>query len=363
MKRHKGQNMNKTTDWKLLARYLSNECTQEERNEVEAWIASHRNNQRLMELMEVTWDMPESQTQASDVKKLWKEVAEKAGISSEPEDREIAETRVPSPRTIKWPFDLQPVTYRTLRYAAVILLVAISVAYFFYKGGLPWIQHTTELKIVTIEKGDRKKVVLSDGTGIVLDAGSSLKYKEKFTGKNREVFFNGEGFFEVTKDAGRPFVVHANHAVVKVLGTKFNVRAWGSDKKVTVAVAEGRVSLRSEKEATQKEVIIAKDQLSVLLEGGVPSIPQSADIGEYVGWMNNEMNFENAPLREILYQLERWYDVQFVIEDSSITAEHLTLHIQNKTLDDILELISALTDIRYKRSDKLVYLKSGRIEQ
>ena len=73
--------------------------------------------------------------------------------------------------------------------------------------------------------------------------------------------------------------------------------------------------------------------------------------------MNNEVNFENAPLSEILFQLERWYDVQFVIQDSSITNEHLTLHIQNKTLDDILELLSTLTDLHYQHSGKLVYLK------
>jgi transmembrane sensor len=350
--------MKQNTDWTLLARYLSDECSQEEREKVEAWIAYDRDNQRVMELMKVTWYISDFRSQTSDVEKLWKAVAENAGITAESEVRKITEAPVLTSRTTKWPFNLKSFPYKTLRYAAVLLLFVISFVYFFSKGSLPWFQQTAELKVITIEKGNREKIMLSDGTGIVLDAGSSLKYPEKFTGKTREVFLNGEGYFEVTKDAGKPFVVNANHAVITVLGTKFNVRAWRPDKKVTVTVAEGKVSLRSEDNTAKKVITIAKDQLSVLPENGVPSMPQSVDIGKYLGWMNNEINFENAPLAEILFQLERWYDVKFVIQDSSITTEHLTLHIQNKSLDDILELLSALTASRYQRNGKLVYLKS-----
>jgi len=356
--RHKGQNMKETTDWILLARYLSNECSQGEREKVKAWIASDRDNQRLLELMKVTWNMSESRSQTSDVEKLWKEVAENAGITTEPEDTKIAKAPVRTIKTIKWPSNLQAVPYRALRYAAVLLLFVISVAYFFSKGTLPRFQQTAELKVITIDKGDREKIMLSDGTGIVLDAGSTLKYPEKFNGNNREVFLSGEGFFEVVPDAKKPFVIHANHAVIKVLGTKFNVRAWLPDKRVTVAVAEGKVSLRSDKAFAQKEVIIVRDQLSTLPESGVPSDPSPVNIGKYLGWMNNEVNFENAPLSEILFQLERWYDVKFVIKDSSITNEHLTLHIQNKTLDNILELLGTLTDLHYQHIGKLVNVKS-----
>ena len=355
--RHKGQNIKETTDWILLARYLSNECSQEEREKVKAWITSDPDNQRLMELMKETWNMSESRVQTSDVEKLWKEVAENSGIKAEPEDTKIIKAPEQTLKIIKWPFNLQPATYRVLRYAAVLLLFVISVVYFFSKDSLPWFQQNAELKVITIDKGERKKIMLSDGTGIVLDAGSSLKYPEKFEGNIREVFLSGEGFFEVVPDVKRPFVVHANHAVIQVLGTKFNVRAWLPDKRVTVAVAEGKVSLRSDKAVTQKEVTIVRDQLSTLPDGGVPSDPSSVNVEKYLGWMNNEVNFENAPLSEILFQLERWYDVQFVIQDSSITNEHLTLHIQNKTLDDILELLSTLTDLHYQHSGKLVYLK------
>jgi ferric-dicitrate binding protein FerR (iron transport regulator) len=157
--------------------------------------------------------------------------------------------------------------------------------------------------------------------------------------------------------------VHANHAVVRVLGTKFNVRAWQPDKKVTVAVSEGKVSLRSEEGAAGDVVVIVRGQASTLPESGRPSEPHPVDIDQYLGWMNNEVAFDDAPLQEILYQLERWYDVQFILSDSTLAEEHLTIHIQNKSIDDILELISVLTDLRYRHMGNIIQLRSGVIDE
>jgi ferric-dicitrate binding protein FerR (iron transport regulator) len=350
--------MNEITDWSLLARYLSGECSPEEREKVEAWIASDPENQRLAEFMKVAWNTPEPQPQTSDVERLWSEVAEKAGIAVKAGDQKTPETPEPASRTIKWDFDLQPTAFRILRYAAVVL-VATSLVYFFSKGiiSFPWGQQISELKTITVERGDRQRITLSDGTNIALDAGSILSYPEEFKGDTREVFLNGEGYFEVASNVEKPFIVHANHAVVQVLGTKFNVRAWQPNKRVTVAVAEGKVSLRSEEGADREAVVINRDQSSTLPEDGLPSLPHPVDIKKHLGWIHNEVSFENAPLYEILYQLERWFDVQFVLADSSVAEERLTLHIQNKPLEDILELINALTDLDDKHTGKLVRLK------
>jgi ferric-dicitrate binding protein FerR (iron transport regulator) len=183
-----------------------------------------------------------------------------------------------------------------------------------------------------------------------------LKYPEKFKGNTRVVFLDGEGYFEVASNADKQFIVHANQAVVQVLGTKFNVRAWQSDQRVTVTVAEGKVSLRSKEGAARETVVISMDQSSTMPENGLPSLPYPVDIKKYLGWIHNEVSFENAPLHEILYQLERWFDVQFVLADSAVAEERLTLHIQNKPLGDILELINALTDLDHKHTGKSVHL-------
>ncbi len=349
--------MNKITDWPLLARYLSGECSQEERERIEKWIASDPENQRLTELMKITWKTPESRQQTSDVKKLWAEVAEKAGIDVKARHQKIHETPRAVQKNITKLFNFQKRSHQMLRYAAVLLVVS-SLAYFFTKeiNYLPWLEQVAELKTITIANGDRQKVVLSDGSTITLDAGSSLKYPESFEGDTREVFLNGEGFFEVKSNPQKPFIIHANNANVQVLGTKFNIRAWNEFKKVQVSVAEGKVSLNAENGKSENAVILTRGFSSILIESGVPSEPQQDDIEKYLGWMHNEVVFENTPLSEILFQLERWHDLQFILEDSSIASERLTVHIKEQSIKDILDLITALTDLHSVYDGKTIRL-------
>jgi len=344
-----GGDMGGPSDWALLARYLSGECSEEEKAEVEAWIASDPEKQRLMASMRAVWDTPDPQPMTSDVSRLWDEIAEKTGIATKseaPGDRSRQGVVV---RMVEW---FQP---KVRRYAAAAaLLIVASLAYFWTS----WDRSASEFRTLAVEGGGRDELTLSDGTRIALDAGSLLRYPEVFNGDTREVFLSGEGYFGVAPDAEKPFVVHANHAVVTVLGTRFNVRAWGTEQRVTVAVAEGKVSLGSEGRV-QEAVEIVKGQGSTLPAAGQPSEPQSVDIEKHMGWMHQEAFFDGAPLHEILYQLERWYNVRFVLEDAAVAAEQLTVHIQAKSLDDVLELISALTGLDYQRTDDLIRLEPG----
>jgi ferric-dicitrate binding protein FerR (iron transport regulator) len=335
--------MEEQRNWILLGRYLSNECSEEEKISVEAWIASHPKNRQLMELMNTVWQTKEAPVQRSNVKRLWNEVADKAGISSNVED---AAKR--SARKIKWSPQLQHNLYRILRYAAILMIIGL-LPYTIYNGfKIPsWIQFKSELMTVIVNKGDRQQIRLSDGSTIILDAGSMLKYPEEFNNDIREVFLNGEGFFEVFFNPEKPFIVHAGDAVIEVLGTKFNVRAWHKYKKIQVAVAEGKVSLNSEKGAVKDAVILTSGLSSILSANELPTQAQMVDIEKHLGWMHNEVIFDNTPLHEILFQLERWYDLQFVLADSSFGKEHLTVHIQSTSIRDILELIATLTDLKY----------------
>ncbi len=342
--------MNEPTDWALLARYLSDECSDEEQARVEAWIASDPENQRLMASMNIVWGTPEPLPQASDVNRLWDEVTKKTGIAAPPADSQASEAKGGVVRVAKW---FHPRAYSMMRYAAV-LLVAAGLAYVFQL--LPWNRQADELNLLAVGKGDREEITLSDGTRIALDAGSRLKYPNAFEEDHREVFLSGEGYFEVASSVEKPFVIHANHAVVKVLGTKFNVRAWEPDQRVTVTVAEGKVSLRSE--TGREAVVVVQGQMSTLTEGGQPSEPQTVDVEKHLGWMHNEVFFDGTSLQEILYQMERWYDVEFVLADSSVATEELSLHFQDHSLDDALELVSVLTDLGYERSGKSVRFRS-----
>jgi ferric-dicitrate binding protein FerR (iron transport regulator) len=355
--------MSETTDWKLIARYLSNQCSSEDKEKVEYWVNSDPENKRLMKLMKVVWDTPEILPQESDVKSLWTATARRAGISPKFAGQEADITPPPDSAATKIPFFIPFHKYRVLRYATILLLI-ILIPYFIWKATGIFSPEKQALELTEISVGQKKQtdIALSDGTRVTLDAGSLFQYPTEFTGKTREVFLAGEGYFNVAPDKKRPFIVHANNAVIKVLGTRFNVRAWQHNRRVRVTVAEGKVSLRSEKAADEEAVVILEGQLSTLPEKGRPSEPGNVDVRKHLGWINREVFFEDTPFHEILYQLERWYDLRFILEDDTIASDRLTVYIQNKPIEDILELITTLTKQKYERLDSTVILKPKKNE-
>jgi transmembrane sensor len=351
--------MSEPSDWALLARYLSGECSEEEQAQVEALIASDPEKGRLIASMRTVWDTSTPQSGPSNVSRLWDEIAAETGITTSAPSKVLQDQsrQGMAGRVIKW---FQPQRYLIRCYAAVAALLFVSsLAYYWAQETLlsPATRQASELITLTVESGAHDQLILSDGTRIQLDAGSSLQYPAKFSGDNRTVLLNGEGYFEVASNPAKPFIIHANQAVVTVLGTTFNVRAWQPEQRVSVAVAEGKVSLGAEGK-TQEAVEIVRGQMSTLPQNGLPTAPHPVDIAPYLGWMQHEAFFDNAPLHEILYQLERWYNVQFILEDTSIAAEQLTLHIQAQSLKDVLELISALTSLEYQRTNDSIRLTS-----
>ncbi len=332
----------------LLARYLSGECSQAEEREVEVWLNADPANPAALESMKAVWQTPEPGFEPSDVNRLWQEVAQQTGIASGADSALPRRTLTAVRPASGWRRFPAPDTYNWLRYAAFFVAI-LSVGFLLSRAGshlMPWSQDPEQVTL-NIPNGQRQTVTLDDGTSIALDAGSTLHYPERFSGSLRTVVLAGEGYFEVASNPDKPFVIQANHAVVTVLGTKFNVRAWQSDEKVTVAVAEGKVSLAPNRENAEARVVLTENQISTLTPDSGPSVPRVGDVASRIAWMQNEVAFEDAPLSEILNQLERWYDVRFVLADSSAAAERLTVHIKSRSIDEILELISMLTDLRF----------------
>ena len=348
--------MNEPSDWALLARYLSGECTEEEKAEVESAIASDPEKQHLTHFMRSLWDTPEPPARPSDVNRLWDEIAGKTCRAAGPGAVQDPGRRWIGRRLVQW-LQPQPKLARYYAAAAALLIVSSLGYYGFQETGIFPFSRPARLLTLAVERGAGDELTLSDGTRIRLDAGSTLRYPESFHGDSRSVFLSGEGYFEVAPDEDRPFRVHLDRAVVEVLGTRFNVRAWETEKRVTVAVAEGRVSFLSERE--KKDVEIGPGQISTLAESGPPSGPSPVDIDRHLGWMRREAFFDDAPLPDVLFQLERWYGVQFALEDTSLAGERLSVHLRGESLEGVLELISVLTGLDCRRDGRRVLLQSG----
>jgi len=242
----------------------------------------------------------------------------------------------------QWFFDS-----RLLKVAAVLLIVIIS----------SWIliQNTNSFQIqmeeIIVKNSEIKDLILADGSKISLDAGSSFRYPAKFENGKREVFLNGEGYFEVESNPENPFIIHANDAVITVLGTKFNVRSWLENKNTIVAVRDGRVSLKPEymKNSTAN-VIISSSQMSELRANENPDSPIEVDLNNHISWMNREIYMKNIPLRDVLNQLERWYDVKISVSEETYESNLVTIFIQNKPIEDILNVIALMNNFEYEIS-------------
>ncbi len=337
--------MQKKIDWDLILKYLERNYSSEDEKNLNAWLQADVKNRETMDRLKQIWNTPDIFLPEADVDKAWQKCLESTGIEERSESRTLR-FRV---KEKKVPLIQQLFSSKILRIAAVILLF-ILIPYLLLKPNKP-----TAFNEIIIDRTQKMSITLSDNTKVTLDAASIFRYPKKFDNQKRQVFLSGEGLFDVTLNQEKPFVIHANDGIITVLGTKFNVRAWQQDKKVAVAVIEGQVSLRSENVDNQEaKVVISKGQFSVLDESNNLSIPQNVDIENHVSWLHREKYFQQVPLREVLDQLERWYDLEILLSDGLLAGNRVTIFVENKPIEDILEVIALMNDIQYKQDGKKI---------
>lgn len=167
------------------------------------------------------------------------------------------------------------------------------------------------LNSLTTPRARQQQLVLPDGTHIWLNAESSIRFPAAFTGKTREVKITGEAYFEVAKDAGKPFIVHAQKTSVEVLGTHFNVMAYDNEPAIQTTLLEGAVKVN----VGQQHLLLKPGQQGITNATGEMKLIKDADTDMAVAWKNGEQVFRNTPLTTILRQVERWYDVDVVYTD------------------------------------------------
>ena len=231
-------------------------------------------------------------------------------------------------------------------------------------GNIVGNQHGTKLvydKEIIIEKlvyntlkvpnGKRFDVVLSDGTHVFLNAGTSLKYPIKFIqGKNRKVFLNGEAFFDVTKDEEHPFVVNAQALDVQVLGTKFNMTTYDEDAKSEVVLVEGSIAMNSENAVSESEGTILEPGFKGSYDKSEGVITtQKVNTSIYTSWISGNVIFRNAAFDSIVKKLERLYNVTIINNNEQLANERFNANIEvdNETIEQVLNYFNKVYQIEY----------------
>jgi ferric-dicitrate binding protein FerR (iron transport regulator) len=333
----------------LMAKQMGKTASPDEMQELDALMSANPSYSYLLEVVlslkgsaeHVEKNMPEEEVASSG----WAHLAErmKAG-----------------------PAVVRHLQWKWVAAAAVVLLAAAGV-YQWSKRPLQAQMYRTE----QVAYGKKTMLLLEDGTKVWLNAGSRLVYPKTFSGRTREVQLEGEAFFDVADRARQPFFVHTGKITVRVLGTRFDVKAYKEDEKVSATLISGKIQVIMNDDPEKKILLSPHEKLTVVkgeVKGGtivenalryqVQLLPQ-ADHSEAVAetaWMDNKMVFNNETFEDVALQLERRYAVRVEFEDEELKHEHVSGVFEKETLQQALDILKMTTKFNYQIDSNRVRL-------
>ena len=204
---------------------------------------------------------------------------------------------------------------------------------------------------VVAERGHKSMVTLPDGTVVWLNSDSRLTYTSDYNSKVRDIFLDGEAYFDVAKNPDIPFVVDAGEVRVRALGTKFNVRAYHDEMSIRTTLVEGKVLASS----GDDDVVLSPCQEAVYeRRTGELSAADAPNADHLVPWRANEIYLDGMTLASVSRMLERMYNVDVVFSDSSVAGYTYTGLIRNSSLMNVLELISGTSPVKYRMNGNTI---------
>ena len=326
------------TDWNLLAKYLAGEAGEKEVREVMDWAGENPDNQALYNEIKSDWKKMDMMNKRFDVDNAWNKLQNRIL-----DQREIVlpdEIRKSQKSVNRFP--------ALLRIAASLLLLATIGAVLIYITG-----QTRTVSMVTSYDEKGKEVSLPDGSVVILNSTSSVSYSKQFGKKHREIALKGEAYFEVTPDKSKPFVIYANNAQIKVLGTSFNVDANDAKDKVEVYVTSGVVEL-SEMTNLNNRVLLHPGNIGMINNRNV-SLTSNGDVN-CLAWKTGDLTFNGTRLNDVAAVLNEIYNVRIVIREPGIDTTRIEGSYQNDPLDHILRVICTQNHLNIAKSDDTIYL-------
>lgn len=241
---------------------------------------------------------------------------------------------------------LRHIAVATIGTAAVICLIWGGVSYWHYMN---------ELSISYLEAstsyGERKQILLPDGTQLTLNACSRIRYPNHFTGNERKVQLEGEGYFRVHRNEKHPFIVNTRQLEVRVLGTSFNVKSYSTDEVVAVDVESGKVQVDLPEVMMRLQ---ANEQILINTISGEYS--KRCKEHAVAIWRKRSLRFNSTPVRDVAKELERMYNCRITFAkgqefNNLISGEH-----DNKSLEAVLQSVEYTSGIRYRKEKESILL-------
>ncbi len=213
-------------------------------------------------------------------------------------------------------------------------------------------ENLTELvyNTLSVPNGRRFDIVLSDNSHVYLNAGSSLRYPVNFiSGKKRQVYLEGEAFFEVSKDKKHPFVVTSGNMDVEVLGTKFNVNAYPEETDINTVLVEGSVRLNTNEteENIDSSVLLEPGHIAHWDKDSKSAKMEEVDTDLYTSWIQGKLVLRGMRFKDIMKKLERHYGVSIQNKNKKLEDRIFTATFDVETIEEVLNTFVTETDFDY----------------
>lgn len=355
--------MNNDRLTELLSRKLSGEATAAELQELQRWLQSNPGDQYFTEILLTYWHHRPDQHVSLD-------------HAPDQHFAHILEMAAEEPVPGRKPALLRRIGKFA---AAAVLLTAVA-------GGV-WVLMPKKMNRVlsadskrnevVAGKGIRSKMVLPDGTQVWLNSDSKLQYAESFSGTTREVSLEGEAFFDVVKDAKRPFIVHTSAIDIKVLGTSFNVKSYPQEKTIEATLIHGMIEVINKNKPLAPKIIlrpkeklvfnklaeeinelpagnqrenIRKDTSNKIMAIAITALPPNvADSAlTETSWVYNRLLFEGDSFREVAVKMERWFNIKINFKNEKVANYRLSGSFDRETIDEALQALKYIAPFNYK---------------
>src|SRR5690625_3346291 len=190
----------------------------------------------------------------------------------------------------------------------------------------------------------------------MVNSATTIRFPKRFQTDRREIYLDGEAYFEVAPNPDQPFIVHIGDGEVEVLGTEFNVRGWKEDPAIEVVVSGGSVSVRSHAVDAEEgaDVIVTEGVKTKVVRGSALGKPAQVQPLRYLLWPIGEYNFDGVLMYRVIRDLERQFNVDITSSNTSLLEIPYTGTFHHASLNDILEVIATSMEMGFRRDGSVI---------
>lgn len=318
----------------LIVRYLTGEAGPEEAMALEDWLRTTE-NRAYFESLQSVWrkTFPLKEARPADKEKVWNAM-----------QNQIKKTE--TPKGSSKPFSL----YLKIAATVLILIITGSLVYFLHRN----YNFSNPVSINTTN--ELREMVLPDKSQVVLNRNSTITFDEKFKGKTREVHFTGEGFFAITPNLEKPFIIHTKLADIKVVGTSFNIAE--TNEAIQVSLVEGKVMVITPLDT----VTIEKGQTATVKAGEPAILEQNSGDPNNWAYATRKFSFKNTRLSEVFRCIEKSFPYTIAVHNKAIENCRLTANFDNTSADYMMSLIAETLDLSVTKNNNEFILEGNGCE-